>query len=102
MSSSRQITTWLLCLASTEVDDAISLHREVLRRTFPGRSASMRQFLVGDGPSSDVDRRGLALIDPTSRRRGWLIATRSDGRRTPAPYLDDRDAARRFASRDGT
>jgi hypothetical protein len=42
--------------------------------------------------------RGLALIDPTSRRRDWLLPSRSDGRRTRAPYMDYADAARRLAS----
>jgi hypothetical protein len=32
--------------------------------------------------------RGLALIDPRSRRRDWLIPTRVDGRRTVLPYQD--------------
>jgi hypothetical protein len=40
--------------------------------------------------------RGLALIDPSSRRRAWLIRTRLDGRRSPAPFADYADAARRL------
>jgi hypothetical protein len=40
--------------------------------------------------------RGLALVDPTSRRRDWLLPTRSDGRRSSLPYRDYADAARRL------
>jgi hypothetical protein len=39
---------------------------------------------------SDPERipvgRGLALVDPSSRRRDWLIRTSVDGRRSPASY----------------
>jgi transcriptional regulator with XRE-family HTH domain len=84
----RQTSTWLLLLASDEVDAAIAANREVLGRAFPSRGAGLL----------DTSAPGLALIDPTSRRRSWLIRPRIDGRRTPAPYRDAVDAARRFAT----
>jgi hypothetical protein len=43
----------------------------------------------------------LAMIDPSSRRREWLIRTAVDGRRSAAPYADYADFIdrRRFRPR---
>jgi len=84
--------SWLLVLATSEADQAIGRHREVFERAFPLRAAAMRALLVGLNHA--VGERGVALIDPRSRRRDWLIATRVDGRRTPLPYQDRAGAAR--------
>ena len=78
---------WLLLLASDEVETAVRVNRDVLRYAFPARGPALL----------DTTASGLALIDPTSRRRRWLIRPRIDGRRTAAPYRDATDAARRFA-----
>jgi transcriptional regulator with XRE-family HTH domain len=86
--------SWLLLLASEEVDDQIAVNRQVLRRAFPDRAPVMRQILVAG--AAPVARRGLALVDPTSRRKEWLISTRSDGRRSATPFRDYADAARRL------
>ena len=83
---------WVLALASDEVDDAIRRNRVALSRSFPGRAASMRELLAGDGSSAAT--RGIALIDPRSRRRDWLMPSRVDGRRSVAPYRDYADALR--------
>ncbi|MEO5884019.1 MAG: hypothetical protein ABIQ58_00675, partial [Candidatus Limnocylindrales bacterium] len=87
--------TWLLALASDEVDGAIRTNREALREGFPVRAPIMRGVLVGtaDAPQG----RGLALIDPASRRGECLISTRAEGRRSDAPYRDYADTARRLA-----
>ena len=82
----RETTAWLLLLASDEVDTSIAANRDVLRYAFPARGPAV---LEGITP-------GLALIDPSSRRRVWVIRPRIDGRRTAAPYRDAIDAARRF------
>ena len=84
----RETTAWLLLLASDEVDSAIAANRDVLRYAFPARGGALL----------DSDGSGLALIDPSNRRRGWLIRPRGDGRRTVAPYRDASDAARRYAA----
>jgi transcriptional regulator with XRE-family HTH domain len=86
---------WLLVLASTEVDDAIHGARAALARAFPSRAPQMLAVVDGAGPAVD----GIALIDPTSRRRDWLIRSRADGRRTMAPFHDYAAAAERL--RDG-
>ena len=85
-------TSWLTLLATEEIDTAVRLHRDILRIAFKGRATEMRAVAAGGMPRSD---RGLAMIDPSRRRHDWLIPTRSDGRRSLAPYRDYADAARR-------
>jgi transcriptional regulator with XRE-family HTH domain len=89
----RRLNVWLLFLASEEVEAAIRANRDVLRAAFPLRAREMLTSL--DGTPSPVGR-GLALIDPTSRRRDWLLRARVDGRRGPAPFRDHADAAARL------
>jgi hypothetical protein len=91
-----RILSWLLLLASDEVELTVRLQRQVLRRSFPSRASALRQVIRD--PRTAIDRRGLAMIDPRSRRHDWLIPTRSDGRRSAAPYRDYGEAARRLAA----
>jgi DNA-binding XRE family transcriptional regulator len=92
----RTVHAWLLILASAEVDATIAAQRDVIRQAFPVRAVSMRAILAGTEITVPGGR-GLALVDPSSRRRDWLIACRSDGRRTPLPYRDHRHALERLA-----
>ena len=92
----RIVQTWLLMLATEDVDASIQMNRDVLARAFPLRAPSMLAVVAGSVGPAGV--RGLALIDPSSRRRDWLIRTRPDGRRSPAVYRDRADAVRRFAT----
>jgi len=89
--------SWLILLASDEVENAIRIHRGILSRAFPDRAPAMRHVVLDGGAAAR--RRGLALVDATSRRRDWLITTRSDGRRSASPYQDYADAARRLIAR---
>jgi hypothetical protein len=74
---------WLLCLASDEVEAAIRGARPAIDRIAPARADEMLRTLAGDpGPLPT----GLALIDPRSKRHGWLFRCRIDGRRSRAPY----------------
>lgn len=91
-----EVRTWLLVLATTQADAAIGAHRDILGDAFPNRAQEMRLLLAGE---TAPPGRGLALIDPRSRRRDWLIASRSEGRRWPAPYLDVATAASLMPSR---
>jgi transcriptional regulator with XRE-family HTH domain len=91
-----RITSWLLALASDEVESAVLMQRDVMRVAFPSRAVDMRRIAVGGLPP--VGQRGLALIDPASRRADWLVPTRSDGRRGAAPFRDYAHAATRFAA----
>jgi transcriptional regulator with XRE-family HTH domain len=91
----RRVAAWLLLLASAEVEAALRANREVLSRSFPTRASTMATIIAND---SALPGRGLALIDPASKRRTWLIAAAIDGRRSPPRYEGYADAARRLAS----
>ena len=81
-----RIGSWVLLLATAEADEAVARHRVPLGQAFPARATTMRGLL--DGGTPHRIERGLALVDPRSRRRDWLVAARTDGRRTPIPYQD--------------
>jgi transcriptional regulator with XRE-family HTH domain len=102
-----RVCPWLLLLATAENDLVLARHRDAFAQTFPLRATEMRVVVDAtshpedDGPPNDPARgsgaaaaSGVALIDPRSRRRDWLIAARIDGRRTPSPYPDRSAAAR--------
>ena len=88
----QRTASWVLALATAEVDQMIGSHRDVMDLAFPLRAVSMREVIAGSRVAGSDP--GLALVDPRSRRRDWLIAVRADGRRTPPPYLDRAGAAR--------
>jgi DNA-binding XRE family transcriptional regulator len=90
-----RIVTWVLLLATEDVETSIRANREALREAFPVRADGMLRALAGDTSGMTPTGRGLALIDPASRRRGWLIKSTVDGRRSPSPYRDYADAAHR-------
>jgi transcriptional regulator with XRE-family HTH domain len=107
--SVRRVRSWLLVLASDDVDATIRANRDVLRSAFPGRASTMRLELAAGplqastaiagqprDPGGRAVHRGIALVDPCSRRREWLIPSRTDGRRRGAPYRDYADAAMRL------
>jgi len=91
-----RVVSWLLVLASEEVEGVLRQNGELLRRAFPSRAREMLDWLAGD--DHPVVGRGLALIDPSSKRRDWLIRSRVDGRRSTSRYANYAAAARRFAS----
>ena len=78
-----RLTGWLLALATAEVDDALRRTRTIWDRAFPKRAAGLALAIADPRV---VGGRGLALIDPRSRRRDWLIRARIDGRRSRSPY----------------
>jgi hypothetical protein len=86
----RSVRSVVLLLASDEVEQALQANREVLAAAFPCRHEVL--------DATEDHGRGLALIDPRSRRRDWLMRSRIDGRRSAAPYRHYSDAARRFAA----
>lgn len=89
----RRTASWLLGLASDEVETAIRLQRDVIDIAFPVRASTMAAIARHEA----VDlRHGIALVDPSNRRAEWLIRTRLDGRRSPARYAGYADAARRL------
>lgn len=92
----RRVERCVLVLATEANEIRLRENRIALAESFPARAGDLRA-LVGDG--RPLPGAGLALIDPGSRRRGWPIFCRIDGRRTPAPYADYADAVRRWAGR---
>lgn len=85
-----RITSWLLLLATAAADSRVVENRDALSAAFPGRALGMIGSLRGSNPGA-AEGRAFAMIDPRSRRRTWLIRSRVDGRRTPAPYLNYAD-----------
>lgn len=92
----RRVVVWLIVLASDEVDRSLVTNRDAIGQAFAGRAPEMLATLAGSEPTA---RRGIAMIDPASRRIQWLIRTRLDGRRSAAPYRDYGDAVQRIPRR---
>ncbi len=92
----RRVATWLLVLASDEVDASLRINRSVIDRAFPSRAVEMTAALAVP-ERLRPGARGLALIDPAGHGRRWLIRSRLDGRRTPARYADYAAAAARVS-----
>jgi transcriptional regulator with XRE-family HTH domain len=88
----RRIVTWLLVLSSELNEQAMSRNRDMFDRAFPVDAPAM-QALLGDPGADWPAGRAVALIDPTRRRRTWLMRPRIHGGRSPARYRDYRDAA---------
>jgi transcriptional regulator with XRE-family HTH domain len=89
--------TALFVLASDENDERLIRNGAVIADEFSAGATELGAWIGGEGavPSG----RSIALIDPNSRRAAWLIASRSQGRRTPVPYRDYADAAERLKAR---
>jgi transcriptional regulator with XRE-family HTH domain len=85
-----RIVSCVLALASEEVELAVRSHRELFRRAFPMRAPQIADLLAR--PDASFQGRGLALMDPSSRRRDWLIRSSIDGRRSSLPYSSYSDA----------
>jgi DNA-binding XRE family transcriptional regulator len=81
----------LFVLCTTENDARVRSNREILADSFPARARVLSSWLAA--PDVPIPSRGLAMIDPRTRRADWLRPTMSDGRRSPAPYADYRAAA---------
>lgn len=88
--------TWLLVLATEVNDERIRANRDGLAAAFPGRAPEAQAALSRQAASPP---RALALIDPRSRRKQWLIRSRADGRRSLAPYPDYAGFMRRSSRR---
>jgi transcriptional regulator with XRE-family HTH domain len=87
----RAATGILVMLATEETERRLQEHRAYVERAFRVRARTLRSLVsdsAGELPARGL--RGLALFDPRSRRRDWLIPTALDGRRTAAPYADRR------------
>ena len=84
----------LIALATVETDARLTMNADLVRNDLPGGAEHLVAWI--DDSSAERPRPTIALVDPLSRRRGWLWRTRLDGRRSTPPYRDYRDAARRL------
>jgi transcriptional regulator with XRE-family HTH domain len=88
----------LLLLATVANDTRVIENRESFTAGFPVRARDLTAC-IEDGSSPTLAGRGVAMIDPLSRRAAWLRPLHTDGRRSPAPFQDYADFMR--ALRDG-
>ena len=91
-----RVAGWLLALASDEVDDQLRTNRSIYASSFPSRANELAAAVRNPATATS---RGLALIDPRSRRRDWLMRARIDGRRSEAPYRGYSDFVARVRRR---
>jgi transcriptional regulator with XRE-family HTH domain len=97
----RAVTGMLLVLATRENDVVLAEHRPLFDRSFRRRSKHLNALVREPVEVPRRGDRGLAMIDPRSRRRAWLLPTWLDGRRSEARYANRRDfvrASRRWAA----
>lgn len=97
----RSAAAALLVLATTENDARLFENRDLVDEAFSGRAADMDRWL---STGVSVPGRVVALVDPRSRRRRWLIPTRLDGRRHElryASYIEFIRAGAARGTRDG-
>jgi len=95
----RLIVVGLYLLATVANDELVSLNREVLAQVFPVRAQGLAAALASPETADRPTAWALAMIDPLSRRAAWLRASRSDGRRTQAPYRDYADFMERWRAK---
>jgi transcriptional regulator with XRE-family HTH domain len=88
---SRATTGILVVLATDENDQRLRAHRDLIDVAFQLRARDLMPLVRGLGSSVPPrGARGIAMVDPGSKRRAWLLPTTLDGRRTRAPYPDTR------------
>src|SRR5215210_2305585 len=90
----RLVHSGILLLATSANDDRVAELRAWVRDGFPIRAPTLHEWLR-DPSKPAPGARSLAMIDPYARRADWLRSLRLDGRRTPPPYRDYADVARR-------
>jgi len=84
----RATTAALLLLATDDNDRRLSEHRTYLDRRFRIRASDLLSFIADPDEPRDRGERGIAMIDPRTRRTRWLLPTWLDGRRNAARYAD--------------
>ena len=87
----------LVVLATIENDELLTANRGLVSVAFPGRARALNDWLVR--PDRPRPATSIALVDPRSRRKKWLIPLALDGRRGPLRYQGYAEFTRRPASR---
>lgn len=88
----RRVGAALLCLATVANEARLAENTDLIRQAFPVRAAGLIDWLTA--PLADLSGPAVGFIDPRSRRARWLIATASEGRRSPLRYEDYGDFLR--------
>jgi transcriptional regulator with XRE-family HTH domain len=86
--NARAMSGALLLLATDENDRRSMEHRAYLDRRFRIRASDLAAYVTDPNRPPDRGERGLAMIDPRTRRTRWLMPTWLDGRRNAARYAD--------------
>jgi hypothetical protein len=85
----RGATAIVLLLATRDNDHRLRANRDLFDASYALRSSALWSLVSDPSPRPPPrGARGLAMIDPASRRRIWLIPTAIDGRRSNARYAD--------------
>jgi len=84
----RRVASAVFVLSSNANDEALKAAKPMIDRVFSRRAREL-QSAIDRGEV--CDGRGIAMVDPRSRRMEWLRPLKIDGRRRPAPYRDYRD-----------
>lgn len=84
----RALTGSLLLLATETNDRRLMEHRPYLDRRFRLRASALTSLVADPDRPPARGERGLAMIDPRTRRSRWILPTWLDGRRTAARYAD--------------
>ena len=95
------VASLLVMLATEANEHRLIENRPVIEASFGQRAEELATPAPGHperGVGSAV-RRAVAMVDPRSRRRGWLIAPRVMGRRSRVPYADYADFMQTIRSR---
>jgi transcriptional regulator with XRE-family HTH domain len=88
-----RLASALLLLETDANDVAVNANRQLFQQSFPIRAGTPATWLADS--AGHTPGRGLAMIDPTSHRQAWLRASRADGRRSAARFLNYADFMRR-------
>ena len=84
----RAVTGTALVLATDANDRRMATERAWFDREFTLRHRELMSLAEAPRDPPARGRRGIAMIDPRTRRRAWLLPTWLDHRRRPAPYAD--------------
>jgi transcriptional regulator with XRE-family HTH domain len=91
------LASGLVVLATDANEARLAENRDLIREAFPIRASLLFDWL--EVPTAHPAAPAVALIDPRSRRRRWLIPTSLDGRRSALRYANYREFIQRGPER---
>jgi transcriptional regulator with XRE-family HTH domain len=95
-----RVASLLVVLATEANEHRMTENRPVIEAAFGQPADELTGASPGAGAGARAfGGRGVAMVDPRSRRRRWLLVPRMMGRRSRAPYADYADFMRATRSR---